>query len=258
MAGSGLALVAFAGVAHSSGSGWVQAVGALLAGVLLTGLVAPVIPARRATVRCTSCPSDAEAGGSVEITLVANGPVRIRPLDPTGTEARASGPPRGSRQVSVTVTPQRRGVLTAVRVEVGSSAPFGLVWWARQTMVQLPRPLHVAPRLGHPRPLGVAAQDPPGDAWRRMAADTGEPRGIRPYQAGDTRRSVHWPATSHVGSVMVRERERQTDDPVLVELVLPADPRAAEVETEVTRASITVALCGGNRSPSRPRRGKGR
>lgn len=245
MAGSGLALVAFAGVAHSSGSGWVQAVGALLAGVLLTGLIAPVIPARRATVMCTSCPSDAEAGGSVEITLVANGPVRIRPLDPTGTEARATGPIRGSRQVSVTVTPRRRGVLTAVRVEVASSAPFGLVWWARQTMVKLPRPLHVAPRLGQPRPLAVAAQDPPGDAWRRMAADTGEPRGIRPYQAGDTRRSVHWPATSHVGSVMVRERERQTDDPVLVELVLPADPRAAEVETEVTRASITVALVRG-------------
>ena len=206
MAGSGLALVAFAGVAHSSGSGWVQAVGALLAGVLLTGLVAPVIPARRATVMCTNCPSDAEAGGSVEITLVANGPVRIRPLDPTGAEARATGPIRGSRQVSVTVNPQRRGVLTAVRMEVGSSAPFGLVWWARQTMVELPRPLHVAPRLGQPRPLAVAAQDPPGDAWRRMAADTGEPRGIRPYQAGDTRRSVHWPATSHVGSVMVREK----------------------------------------------------
>jgi uncharacterized protein (DUF58 family) len=181
----------------------------------------------------------------VEITLLANGPVRIRPLDPTGTEARATGPIRGPRQVSVTVTPQRRGVLTALRVEVGSSAPFGLIWWARQTMVELPRPLHVAPRLGQPRPLAVAAQDPPGDARRRMAADTGEPRGIRPYQAGDTRRSVHWPATSHVGSVMVRERERQTDDPILVELVLPADPRAAEVETEVTRASIIVALVRG-------------
>ena len=53
MAGSGLALVAWAGVAHSSGSGWVQAVGP--AGrVLLTGLVGPGVPARRATVMCTA------------------------------------------------------------------------------------------------------------------------------------------------------------------------------------------------------------
>ena len=31
-------------VAHSSGSGWVQAVGALLAAVLIVGLVAPLFP----------------------------------------------------------------------------------------------------------------------------------------------------------------------------------------------------------------------
>ncbi len=243
--GSGVALVSFAAVAHSSGSGWVQAVGALLAGVLLTGLIAPVVPARRAHVVCTSCPSDAEAGRPIEITMTANGPLRLRPLDPSGPEARATGPIRGPRQVVVTFNPERRGVLTAVKVEVASSAPFGLMWWARQTMVVLPRPLHVAPRLGQARLLATAAQDPPGDAWRRRAADTGEPRGIRPYQAGDTRRSVHWPATSHVGRVMVRERERQTDDPLLVELVLPVDLRAAEAETEVTRASITDALVRG-------------
>ncbi len=48
VAGSLVAVLAWAGVAHSSGSGWVQAVGALLAAVLFTGLVAPLFPARRA------------------------------------------------------------------------------------------------------------------------------------------------------------------------------------------------------------------
>ncbi len=65
--GSVVAVVAWAGVAHSSGSGWVQAVGALLAAVLITGLVAPLFPARRADVRCTSCPVGRRgrpAGGS--------------------------------------------------------------------------------------------------------------------------------------------------------------------------------------------------
>ena len=54
--GSVVAMLAWAGVAHSSGSGWVQAVGALLAAVLFTGLVAPLFPARRAAVTCTASP----------------------------------------------------------------------------------------------------------------------------------------------------------------------------------------------------------
>ena len=89
-------------MAHSSGSGWVQAVGALLAAVLFTGLVAPLFPARRARVVCTASPSDAEAGRPVELTLTANGPIRIRPRYPTGRSARAEGPSRGPRPVVVT------------------------------------------------------------------------------------------------------------------------------------------------------------
>jgi hypothetical protein len=53
---------------------------------------------------------------------------------------------------------------------------------------------------------------------------------------------VHWPATSHAGTLMVRESERQTDDPVTVELVLPADPEAAEAEAERMMAAIGACL----------------
>jgi hypothetical protein len=257
VAGSVVAMVAFAGVAHSSGSGWVQAVGALLAAVLLTGLIAPAVPTRRATVTCRSSPTDGEAGGPVELTLAANGPVRIRPLYPTGDEARATGSTHGPRPVVLTLTPARRGVLTEVVLEVGSSAPFGLLWWAREMTVPLPRPLHVAPRLGQPRPVPTERQEPRGDALRRWVADTGEPRGIRPYQAGDTRRSVHWPATSHVGSLMVREREHPTDDPLLFDLVLPTDPVEAEAEAEVVRASLTGALVRGRVVTLRSRQAEG-
>ena len=61
VAGSAITMVAWAGVAHSSGSGWVQAVGALLGAFLLVGMVAPVVPAGRARVTCTACPGDAQA-----------------------------------------------------------------------------------------------------------------------------------------------------------------------------------------------------
>jgi len=229
-------------VAHSSGSGWVQAVGALLGAFLLVGLLAPVVPARRARVRCTSCPSDARAGQPFELTLEADRPVRLRARYPAGKDHQAGGRQRGTRSVVVTCTPGRRGVLDAAVVEVASSAPFGLLWWARDVELELPRHVHVAPRSGDPdRPL-TSASDAHGEAPQRVPSGIGEPRGVRPYAPGDPRRSVHWPATAHAGTLMVRESERQTDEPIVVELVLPVDPEAAEVEAERMMAAVADHL----------------
>ena len=243
--GSLVAVLAWAGVAHSSGSGWVQAVGALLAAVLFTGLVAPLFPARRATVTCTASPSDTEAGRPVELTMTANGPIRVQPRFPVGPAARAEGPSRGPRPVVVTVNPDRRGVLESVALEVASCAPFGLLWWAKEVEVALARPLHVAPRLGTPGPTDLRPDDSAGGSPRRVSSWAGEPRGVRPFQAGDSRRSVHWPATSHVGRLMVRERERQTEEPVVIEVVLPPDPAEAEAESERVMAVVTRCLVRG-------------
>jgi uncharacterized protein (DUF58 family) len=242
VAGSVVAMLVWAGVAHSSGSGWVQAVGALLAAVLLTGLFLPAVPAGRTTVRCVASPSDGEAGRPFEITLVANGPQRVRPRFPPGLTARAEGPARGERSVEVTLTADRRMVLDTVVVELASSAPFGILWWAREVEVQLTRPLHVAPRVGEPGPTDRHRDDAHGDASLRIASEAGESRGIRPYQPGDARQSVHWPASAHTGSLMVREKERQTDEPSVVEVVLPADPLEAESVTERVMATVGRTL----------------
>ncbi len=240
--GSAVTVVAWAGVAHSSGSGWVQAVGALLAAVLFTGLVAPLFPAMRATVACTASPSDSAAGRPVELTFTANGPIRIRPRWPVGPAAQAEGPSRGPRPVTVILTPESRGVLESVVVEVASCAPFGLLWWAREVEVPLSRPLHVAPRLGTSGPVEAMRHERAGESPVRVHSGAGEPRGVRPFEAGDSRRSVHWPATSHVGMLMVRERERQTEEPVIIEVVLPPDPAAAEAESERVMALVTGCL----------------
>jgi uncharacterized protein (DUF58 family) len=243
--GTVVAVLAWAGVAHSSGSGWVQAVGALLAAVLFTGLVAPLFPARRASVTCAASPSDTEAGQTVTLSMPANGPIRIRPRRPAGTVARAGGSSRGARSVEVAITPERRGVLESVSVELASCAPFGLLWWAKEVEVPLPRPLHVAPRSGRAAEVTTRPDDPAGDAPLRVPSGAGEPRGIRPYQPGDTRRAVHWPATSHVGSLMVRERERQTEDPVVIDVVLPPDPLEAEAESERVMTAVNRCLIRG-------------
>jgi uncharacterized protein (DUF58 family) len=245
VAGSAVAMLAWAGVAHSSGSGWVQAVGALLAAVLIVGLAAPYLQARRGTLTCHACPSDVEAGRTVTLTMEASGPMRIRPCHPVGPVTTAQGPARGARTVEVVVTPMRRGVVETLAVELASCAPFGLLWWAREVLVPLPRPMHVAPRLGESGPMVAAPDSSAGDAPRRIPAGIGEPRGVRPYRTGDTRRSVHWPATSHVGTVMVREKERPTDDPVVVEVVLPPEPAAAETESERVMGGVTHCLVRG-------------
>ncbi len=246
-AGSVVAVLAWGAVAHSSGSGWVQAVGALMAAVLAIGLVAPAVPAHRASVTCASSPSDGQAGRPAALTLTASGPIRITPRSPSGPPVRATGPARGARSVEVTVTPVRRGVLRTVRLELASCAPFGLLWWAREVEVALPRPWHVAPRPGDPGPIGVLADRSSGQAPLRVPAGVGEPRGVRPYQPGDSRGSVHWPATSHVGVLMVREKERPTDDPIVIDLALPPDPKEAERVAGQAMAVIGAHLARGRR-----------
>ncbi len=243
--GSFISVVALSSVAHSSGSGWVQSVGALLAAVLATGLVAPLFSARRARVTCTSCPSDTVAGRITALTMTANGPHRIQPLLPLGPEVRAGGRARGPRQVTVEVAPDRRGVVQSVIVEVASSSPFGMLWWATEVVVPLPRPLHVAPRMG---PLGTAderSDDRSGMAARRTSSVTGDARGIRQYQPGDLKRTVHWPATSHTGTLMVSETERATDSQVHLDVSLPADAQAAEREAERAMAVVSGYLSRG-------------
>ncbi len=243
--GSAFTLVAWSGVAHSSGSGWVQAVGALLAAVLVTGLVAPVFPAVRARAVCTASPSDGVAGQPAAITLTASGPLRIRPLVPAGPTRPAGGRSRGPRQVTVEVVPGQRGVVESVALELASSAPFGLLWWSREVIVPLARPLHVAPRVGPPEPVRTGTGDHTDDAVRQLPAATGEIRGVRPYRVGDLRRSIHWPATAHAGVLTVTEAERRIDEPVVVDVALPPDPEEAERAAERAMATVSAHLARG-------------
>ncbi len=247
VAAGAITMVAWAGVARSSGSGWVQAVGALIGAFLLVGLAAPVLPASRARVACTASPGDGQVGRPVELTFEVDRPVRLRPRWPAGHDRQAGGAQRGGRTVTLSCTPGRRGIVDAVVVEVASSAPFGLLWWARDVELPLPRLLHVAPRSGEADPILSTVEDASGDAPKRVPSGVGEPRGVRPYAAGDPRRAVHWPATSHVGTLMVRESERQTDDPVTVEVVLPPDP--VETERVAERMMATVGACTDRRQP---------
>jgi uncharacterized protein (DUF58 family) len=243
-------------VAHNSGAGWVQAVGDVLAGILAVGLVAPAVVAGRAAVAIVESPSDATSGLPVELVATSDTRLRVRPLHPPGPESFV-GPHRAragsqrhtivgaatdlERGGAVTLLPTHRGVHDRVVLELASAAPFGLLWWRKTVVVELPRLLHVGPRLGQPLPLPGGREDTAGGGVLDSSVPIGEPRGVRPYRPGDQRRWVHWPATAHSGELMVREMEGPTAEPVTLEIHLPAEAEAAERMAERAMATV-VAL----------------
>ena len=248
VAGSVFTVLAWAAIAHNSGSGWVQALGVMLGAVLVVGLVAPGRVVNRAQVSVKSAPVDAAVGESVGLAISASARVRIRPVSPDGTAGFFG--PRGTIRDSQTepqqldrmavpdvsgdesptlrIVPNRRGILSAVTVDIASAAPFGLLWWSRRTTLQLPVEMAVAPRPTKAFTIPPEGDDPGDEAANRRSSSVGETRGVREYEHGDARRTVHWRASAHTGRLMVREMEMPSAEPVIVRIALPVDQKEAD------------------------------
>jgi len=230
-------------VAHNSGSGWVQALGDVVAGTLLLGMVGPAVVLARVRLHITTVPTDATAGLPSDIGVVSSSRVRLTPVRPAGPECFVgpSGAPGPADADAFALLPRRRGVVSSIVVDVATAAPFGLLWWTRRVRLDLASELHIGPKIGPPVVLPRQQDDRSGDSWERAPRDIGEPRGVRPYRPGDSRRWVHWPATAHSGELMVREMEGPTAEPVVVLVSLPSDEEAAESVAERALGTL-VAL----------------
>jgi len=243
VAGSLLLLLVWAGVAHASGSGWVQTVGAVVAGLLLLGLIAPAFAAPGLTLICERSPTDAVAGSPVEIAVVGNRSMRCTPWSAGGRPLLLTG----KVPTSLLIVPPRRGVISTVTVRVATAAPLGLLWWSRDQVLELARPLYVAPqprdRGGELRRL-VTPEEGQGPPRPTL---TGDLRGIRPYQHGDGRRRVHWHASAHTGDLMIRESESRQGNPVRIVIDLPRDLDAADRIAEEAMGEIMAQLNAGRR-----------
>ncbi|HEY1443389.1 MAG TPA: DUF58 domain-containing protein [Acidimicrobiales bacterium] len=225
-------------VAHNGGAGWVQFVGDLVFGALIVGVVGPGVVVSRARIQVCQAPPDGVTGLPVEVRVVASGRMRVRPIDPAGEETLLRRSRSGSGSQTLRIVPPRRGVYRELTLDVASGAPFALQWWHRRVTVELPQDLLVAPRRGRsdpPRPRRLEQAD---HILVQPRSDTGFPRGARPYVAGDPRHRVHWHATAHTGSLMVKELEHSAGGPVTVVVELPAD--ADEAERIAERALGTV------------------
>lgn len=228
--------------AHDSGTGWVQTIGALVAGALVVGLLAPALAVSRLKVHIASSPVDALAGAPATLQVTVSGPAEIRSVFPPGPAVLRGRSPA----VALEVRPPRRGIVDSCTVEVASAAPFGLVWWTRTLTVPLCRPMAVLPRTGAPasavRHAVSAAPQPSGLLGQGTAV-----HGARRYEPGDPRRLVHWPASAHTGMLMVRERERHAARTVVVDGTLPDDPDAADEHAGDLLATVADLLAGGHR-----------
>ena len=236
-------------VADPSATGLVW--GGLL-GALVLGVVWPIVTVRMIGVRVVAAPTDLVAGQLASLELEVTGRASGLSIGATGA-ASAVLDVVSPGVVRVPVVVARRGVYRRIRIDLGSDAPFGVVWVNRSRVVDLPRELLVGPVA---EPVVATTGELPGDVAEpspRGAGATGEAaRSVRPYVTGDPSHLVHWPSTARVGSLVVRELEppAATGLAVVVDLsgesgdhVEAAASRAAGVAESVLDQGGRVVLC---------------
>ncbi len=138
---------------------------------------------------------------------------------------------------------QHRGRYRFGPLLVATRFPFGLVRAWREFDVR--ETLIVLPRLGHLRPswqsIAGARTSGAQPAPHMRGLIRGEYYGLRDWQAGDTRRSVHWRATAKLGSLKVCEYERQRDQQLALVVDLWKPDKENDQQTENVETAISLA-----------------
>ncbi|HET9690268.1 MAG TPA: DUF58 domain-containing protein [Acidimicrobiales bacterium] len=142
-----------------------------------------------------------------------------------------------------------RGEFEVGPAELVRADPFGL--WRRVQLLGVPQRLVVTPRVVLLRPL-------PAGRSRLVEGPTSDtaPQGsttfhrLREYVVGDDLRTVHWPSTARLGTLVVRHSvdTAQPSTVVLVDL-RPSVHAADTFEEAVDLAATVVVVAGAGRAP---------
>lgn len=226
LAMAGVVVLAF-GNGVATGEPALTLLAALGIATIAVGVVGSVASLRSVTVSARA-PADAVAGDAVEVEVAIAGarrPLAVRILGPATQWHEACGGDHGP----IAWTVPRRGVYPSLRVEVCTTWPLGLFLRRKVFVATLPVALAAAPR-----PIADLDERPPtatpdgsGATPRSGAGDT--VRAVRPYVVGDPGRLVHWPTSARTGALVVREFERLDARGVVLRVVLPRDPGAADI-----------------------------
>ncbi len=145
-------------------------------------------------------------------------------------------PPRGEDRVFYPHLAQRRGRRRFTHLRLMTRYPFGLIEKGRviraeDEVIVFP---HIEPRPA-PRPAGQAKLGEEA-TWARGPGS--EVAGLRDYAPEDEARDIHWGRSASLGSVVVRERERERG----VEYSLVLDEATAEPEDPAFVEAFEVAV----------------
>lgn len=178
-----------------------------LLGALVLGIAWPIVAVRTLGLRVVSAPTDLVVGELATIEIELAGRVSGLSIGATGSETvivDVVSP--GIVRIPATIS--ARGSYSRLSIDVASDAPFGIAWAQRARLVDLPRPMLVAPpsipAAATPRELAGVMQEP----LPQGQGTSGESvRAVRPYVSGDPAHLVHWPTSARLGSLVVREME---------------------------------------------------
>jgi uncharacterized protein (DUF58 family) len=156
-------------------------------------------------------------------------------------------PPHSTRLATYQVSAPSRGVLDFLSLRVSSRYPLGL--WERGFELNLGEQLLILPRVGrltgHFREALRTQQRTQFDAPARTGVFDEEFHRLREFRPGDSRRAIHWRTTARRNELMVREYQEQHDPEwlLLVDLWLPVQPAAADLERLETVISFVASCC---------------
>ncbi|MDQ1124835.1 DUF58 domain-containing protein [Microbacterium trichothecenolyticum] len=254
-----LAIAAFV-VAQRAGIPELMYFGTLLA-ALLAGSAAALLLVRDAVaVTRAVSPDVPEVGASATIVVRAGlrsalpAPAgRWRDELPSGLDGRAEGtfPVAAAVTLRYEVVGTIRGVHALGPLEVTVTDPFGLV--RRRVRLGRTTPVTVSPAVVDLAPL-VSTPGEAGGTRQTAALQLGQGADnlvARPYAPGDSMRRIHWRATAHRDTLMVRQEEQESSPAATVvfdRAVSRWSPSAAEApgrdpafETAVTACVSTLA-----------------
>ncbi|QBR73485.1 DUF58 domain-containing protein [Microbacterium sediminis] len=195
-------------------------VGLALLGLLVAGwLIAQIArPVRSVSRRLSEDSVEVGAEATVDVWIDAAPPRRPpagrwRDRLPRGLSGDAAGVlrrVRGSQvRLSYAVTGIRRGRHPLGPLELTASDPFGL--WRRTVAVGDTTTVLVVPRAQWLAPLPASF----GETGDGLSPDERSGQGAdnlipRPYAPGDSMRRIHWRASAHRGTFMVRDEEQES------------------------------------------------
>jgi uncharacterized protein (DUF58 family) len=208
-----------------------------LLGALVLGAVWPVVAVRLVGVRVVAAPSDLVVGQLATLELELTGRASGLVVGATGSGAAVIDTTSPGR-VRVPFTVARRGAYSQVRVDLGSDAPFGVLYATRSRRVDVPHLLLVGPT---PQPWPVQPGPLPVDRTEPVPAGVGSSgdsvRSVRPYVTGDPAHLVHWPSSARTGELVVRELEPPAAHGIAIVVDLGrGDADDAAVEDAAARA----------------------